>query len=120
MKRYNKPTLDIVKFDNLDVITMSGVGVMDDNSLTVYDQQATFKVEESLEPVETSTTHTDITETLAPVESEPLVVETTPEPTPAEEDTVVEETSGESGSDTVEEAPDNDQIAVESVSEEVE
>ena len=118
MKRYNKPTLDIVKFDNLDVITMS-VG-MYENSLTEYDQQATFKVEESLEPVETSTTHTDITETLAPVESEPLVVETTPEPTPAEEDTVVEETSGESGSDTVEEAPDNDQIAVEFVSEEVE
>ena len=118
MKKYNKPILDIVEFDNLDVMTMSiqnsestGQSLDDENSPIVQQTETQF-----LNSIEASSTHAEVAETPTPTESNPLA-ETTSEPTPAEEDTPVEEIPNDTGSDSTEELPDDNQVAAESISE---
>ena len=101
MKKYSKPMLDIIEFDNLDVIVMSPGGndenpadfsvLVEDQSIN-SDANASAEHEESVEP--TPEGGNPIAEE-TPVPEEPSVPEETPvpeEPSVPEEPPVPEET----------------------------
>ena len=108
MKRYNKPILDIVEFDNLDVIMASH------QSLTEEDDPVAIKNEEILTatPTEAPLDHASVTETPAPADEAPLADTTTPESTPADENTADEQPD-----DSTADPADDGETAAQSVSE---
>lgn len=136
MKKYKKPELDIVEFDNLDVMSTSDSN--DVNSQDAADLDNPIAIHNELEVLNavdtTPAPSIEATEAPAPTESAPLA-ETTPEPedtTPVDDTTVddvqVDETpADDTADDTVaddtaveESVPDEDDlVAAESVSEDV-
>ena len=103
MKKYRKPILDIVEFDNLDVVTMSsnnstynngqGDEVVEDNSYAMYNESQ----------LETSLDHANVTGTSEPADSEsgdPL------ESIPADENTA--ENQNDDSTDSTENPADDD------------
>lgn len=94
MKKYRKPILDIVEFDNLDVIIMSG----EDSAIQPHNELSLNQVEISPIPV-------GVTETPAP--ADPL------EPTPADDENPAEDQTD----DSAENPADDDELAAQTVPE---
>ena len=96
MKKYRKPILDIVEFDNLDVVTMSTNNPTDNNEYNAY---ATYNESQ----LETSLDHANVTGTSEPADSEsgdPL------ESIPADENTA--ENQNDDSTDSTENPADDD------------
>ena len=103
MKKYRKPILDIVEFDNLDVVTMSTNNPTDDNyqvnEAVEYNAYATYNESQ----LETSLDHANVTGTSEPADSEsgdPL------ESIPADENTA--ENQNDDSTDSTENPADDD------------
>ena len=110
MKKYRKPILDIVEFDNLDVVTMS----TDDNGQVIeaaeYNAYATYNESQ----LETSLDHANVTGTSEPADSEsgdPL------ESIPADENPAENQTDDSTDSTENPADDDGDELAAQTVPE---
>ena len=104
MKKYRKPILDIVEFDNLDVVIMSGDKQGDKDSDP--DSAIQSHNELSLNQVEISPIPVGVTETPAP--ADPL------ELTPADDENPAEDQTDDSAENP---ADDDDELAAQTVPE---
>lgn len=90
MKKYEKPLLDIIEFENLDVIMESVASVADDSTLTVEEEMTPVSDTPLGTPGETTpTTVPEATPEITPMEQENSPLET---PAPEASDSVVEPT----------------------------
>ena len=103
MKKYRKPILDIVEFDNLDVMTTSG----DEDSYSASAIQSHNEL--SLNQVEISPIPVGVTETPAP--ADPL------EPTPADDENPAEDQTDDSAENPADDDDDDDELAAQTVPE---
>ena len=112
MKKYKKPVLDIVEFDNLDVMTTSGDKQGDEDS---YSDSAIQSYNElSLNQVEISPIPVGVTGTSEPADSEsgdPL------ESIPADENTAENQTDDSTDSTENPADDDGDELAAQTVPE---
>ena len=116
MKKYRKPILDIVEFDNLDVMTTSGdedsysasaIQSHDEDSYSASAIQSHNEL--SLNQVEISPIPVGVTETPAP--ADPL------EPTPADDENPAEDQTDDSAENPADDDDDDDELAAQTVPE---
>lgn len=90
MKKYEKPLLDIIEFENLDVIMESVASVADDSTLTVGEEMTPVSDTPLKTPGETTSTTVPETPETTPMEQENSPLEETLAPEAS--DSVVEPT----------------------------
>ena len=107
MKKYRKPILDIVEFDNLDVVIMSGDKNSDpDSEIQSYNELSLNQVE--ISPIPVGVTETPApADPLEPAPADPLELTPADDENPAEDQT----------DDSAENPADDDELAAQTVPE---